>query len=35
MMTSKKADMVKHPRALDHVGILVIGPSGETGLPFI
>jgi hypothetical protein len=26
--------VVKHPRVLDHVGLLVNEPPGPTGLPF-
>jgi hypothetical protein len=33
--SQKNADAVEHLRVLDHVGILVIGPPGEAGLPFI
>ena len=32
---TKKADVVKHPKAFDHVGLLVNKPPGKTGLPFI
>jgi hypothetical protein len=31
----QKADVAEHPEAFDHVGLLVIGPPGETGLPII
>jgi hypothetical protein len=31
----KKTDVVEHPRVFDHVGILVNGPPGMAGLPFI
>jgi hypothetical protein len=31
----KKADVAKHPKVLNHVGLLVNGPPGEAGLPFI
>jgi hypothetical protein len=30
----KKTDVVEHPEALDHVGLLVNGLPSETGLPF-
>jgi hypothetical protein len=32
---TKKADVVEHPEVFDHVGLLVIRPPGEAGLPFI
>jgi len=32
---NKKADGVEHPGVLDHVGLLVNGPPGAPGLPFI
>jgi hypothetical protein len=31
----KKADVVEHPEVCDHVGLLVDGPPGTAGLPFI
>jgi hypothetical protein len=31
----KKADVVEHPEAFEHVGLLVNGPPGTAGLPFI
>lgn len=31
----KKADVVEHPEVFDHVGLLVDGPPGGTGLPFV
>lgn len=31
----KKADMTEHPKAFDHVGLLVNGLPGTAGLPFI
>src|SRR5208337_3332645 len=31
----KKADVVQHPEVFDHVGLLVNGPPGTAGLPFI
>ena len=30
----RKADVMKHPEAFDHVGLLVDEPPGEAGLPF-
>jgi hypothetical protein len=30
----KKADVAKHPEVFHHVGLLVNGPPGGTGLPF-
>jgi len=30
---SKKADVAEHPRAFDHVGLLVNGPPDRAGLP--
>jgi hypothetical protein len=32
---TKKADVAKHPKVLDHVGLLSIGPPGDAELPFI
>jgi hypothetical protein len=32
---TKTADVVEHPKALDHVGLLVNEPPGKTGLLFI
>ena len=32
---TKKADAAWHPRVLNHVGLLVNGPPGTAGLPFI
>ena len=32
---TKKADVVKHPKAFHHVGLLVNKPTGATGLLFI
>ena len=31
----KKADVVEHPEVFDHVGLLVNGPPGGAGLPFV
>jgi hypothetical protein len=31
----KKADVFEHPGVFDHVGILVNGPLGTAGAPFI
>ena len=31
----KKADVAEHPEVFDHVGLLVNGPPGMAGLPFI
>ena len=31
----KKADVAEHPEVFDHVGLLVNGPPGTAGLPFI
>jgi hypothetical protein len=31
----KKADVVEHPEVFDHVGLLVDGPPGGAGLPFV
>jgi hypothetical protein len=33
--SEKKADVAEHPAVFDHVGILVSGPPGTAGLPFI
>jgi hypothetical protein len=33
--SEKKADVVEHREAFDHVGLLVNEPSGTAGLPFI
>jgi hypothetical protein len=33
--SEKKADVVKHSGVFDHVGILVNGPLGTAGAPFI
>lgn len=32
---AKKADLMEHPEAFDHVGLLVNEPPGQTGLLFI
>jgi hypothetical protein len=32
---TKKADVVKHPKAFDHVGLLFNEPPGKPGLHFI
>ena len=32
--SEKKADVVEHPEAFDHVGLLVNEPPGPAGLPF-
>jgi hypothetical protein len=32
---AKKADVAEHPGVFDHVGLLVDGPPGTAGLPFI
>jgi len=32
---NKKADVAEHPKALDHVGLLVNEPPGTAELPFI
>jgi hypothetical protein len=32
---TKKADVMEHPQAFDHVGLLVNKPPGTAGLPFI
>ena len=32
---AKKADVMEHPEAFDHVGLLVNEPPGQAGLPFI
>jgi hypothetical protein len=31
---NKKADVVEHPQALDHVGLLINEPPGRPGLLF-
>jgi hypothetical protein len=31
---TKKADVIEHLEAFDHVGLLVNGPPGTAGLPF-
>ena len=30
---TKKADVGEHPKVFDHVGLLVNGPPGSTGMP--
>jgi hypothetical protein len=32
--SKKKADVVEHPKVIDHVGLLVNEPPGIAGLPF-
>jgi hypothetical protein len=32
---TKKADVAKYPEVPDHVGLLVNGPPGLAGVPFI
>jgi len=32
---TKKADVMEHPKAFDHVGLLVNQPPGTAGLLFI
>jgi len=32
---TKKTDVSEHPEVFDHVGLLVNGPPGTAGLPFI
>jgi hypothetical protein len=32
---TKKADVVKHPQVLNHVGLLFNEPPGTAGLPFV
>jgi hypothetical protein len=32
---AKIADVMEHPEAFDHVGLLGNEPPGQTGLPFI
>jgi hypothetical protein len=34
-MAIKKADVVEHPKAFDHIGLLVNEPPGRAGLLFI
>jgi hypothetical protein len=34
-ISKKKADVVKHSKVFDHVGILVNGSLGTAGAPFI
>jgi hypothetical protein len=31
----KKAGMVEHPEVFDHAGLLINGPPGKAGVPFI
>ena len=31
----KKAGVVEHPEVFDHAGLLVNGPPGNAGVPFI
>jgi hypothetical protein len=31
----KKTDVIEHPEVFGHVGLLVNGPSGTAGLPFV
>ena len=33
--TQKKAGVVEHPEVFDHAGLLVNGPAGKAGLPFV
>jgi len=33
--SATKTDVTKHPEVFNHVGLLVNGPTGTTGLPFI
>jgi hypothetical protein len=33
--SKKKADVAEHTKVFDHVGLLVNGPPGTAGLPFI
>jgi hypothetical protein len=33
--SQKKADVIEHPKAFDHVGLLCNEPPGKTGVPFI
>jgi hypothetical protein len=33
--SEKKAGVVEHPEVFDHAGLLVNGPPGMAGLPFI
>jgi hypothetical protein len=35
MDAKRKADVVEHLRASIHVGLLVNGPPGMAGLPFV
>jgi len=32
---NKKTDVAEHPKAFDHVGLLINEPPGTAGLPFI
>jgi hypothetical protein len=34
-METKKADVIEHPGVFKHVGLLINGPPGMAGLPFI
>src|SRR5271170_7363767 len=34
-LKNKKADVAEHPKVFHHVGLLINGPPGFTGLPFI
>ena len=31
----KKAGVVEHPEVFDHAGLLINGPPGKAGVPFI
>jgi hypothetical protein len=33
--TQKKAGVVEHPEVFDHAGLLINGPPGKAGVPFI
>jgi hypothetical protein len=35
LSSTKRAGVVECPRVFDHAGLLVIGPLGKAGLPFI
>jgi hypothetical protein len=35
MPENKKADVAEHPKAFDHVGLLVNKPPGRTGSLFV
>jgi hypothetical protein len=35
LLTTKKADVVEHPKVFDHVGLLINEPPSKAGLFFV